>query len=327
MADDLSGGEIFMFRKIVLMVLVALVPSWAAACEATGQFFDSRQTSDSALIQCVSDRAFLEERDDHFRTPLHLAIEARRDLAVLDAIRRTAGDDWADFRKRLDDKGRTALHLAARSGSADAVRWLIAWGAEVDALFNGKWHYWSVLPWVSGVSPLHLAVGRPDAPEIVSALLAGGADPEQLRMVRSNDGAQDYWPVSLFAARYAQDTRTLVALAARPGALTAEAGNGSTALHIAAAWDRSPEILQFLIEQGLSPDEKNDEGRLPLHFAANRATRPETVTLLFNATSDPCVADDQGLTPLDYLLMNPELADNKDLRLKFHTACKENPQR
>ena len=63
------------------------------------------------------------------------------------------------------DRGASALGIAARAGQLDAVETLLAHGASVDALS------------AAGHTPLLLAVFSGYSPEVVSALLAAGADP------------------------------------------------------------------------------------------------------------------------------------------------------
>jgi ankyrin repeat protein len=60
-----------------------------------------------------------------------------------------------------------ALHVVAKRGDADAVRWLLAHGASPNAL----WAHWD-----SNVTPLHLAVFG-NHPNVVRLLLEAGADP------------------------------------------------------------------------------------------------------------------------------------------------------
>jgi ankyrin repeat protein len=62
-------------------------------------------------------------------------------------------------------RGGTALGIAARAGQLEAVETLLALGASVDALSS------------SDHSPLLLAVFSGQSSEVVSALLAAGADP------------------------------------------------------------------------------------------------------------------------------------------------------
>jgi ankyrin repeat protein len=63
------------------------------------------------------------------------------------------------------DRGATALGIAARAGQMEAVEALLANGASVDALS------------AAGHTPLLLGVFSGYSPEVVSALLAAGADP------------------------------------------------------------------------------------------------------------------------------------------------------
>jgi ankyrin repeat protein len=63
------------------------------------------------------------------------------------------------------DRGATALGIAALAGQLDAVEALLALGAGVDTLST------------TGHSPLLLAVFSGYSPEVVSVLLAAGADP------------------------------------------------------------------------------------------------------------------------------------------------------
>lgn len=63
------------------------------------------------------------------------------------------------------DRGATALGIASRAGQMEAVEALLAHGANVDAVS------------AAGHTPLLLAVFSGYSPEVVSALIAAGADP------------------------------------------------------------------------------------------------------------------------------------------------------
>jgi ankyrin repeat protein len=63
------------------------------------------------------------------------------------------------------DRGATALGIAAHAGHIEAVERLLALGAGVNTLS------------MAGHSPLLLAVFSGHSPEVVSTLLAAGADP------------------------------------------------------------------------------------------------------------------------------------------------------
>jgi len=68
---------------------------------------------------------------------------------------------------RLVEPSNGLLHLMAKRGDRPAVTWLIAHGANP----SGRWAHWD-----AEVTPLHLAC-LANHPEVVRALLDGGADP------------------------------------------------------------------------------------------------------------------------------------------------------
>jgi hypothetical protein len=59
------------------------------------------------------------------------------------------------------------LHLVAKRGDAEAVRWLLEHGADP----NARWSHWD-----AEVTPLHLAAAQGHV-DVVRLLLAAGADP------------------------------------------------------------------------------------------------------------------------------------------------------
>jgi ankyrin repeat protein len=102
------------------------------------------------------------------------AARGRRPLNAsgLDLVAAAAIRDWDTAsalatanRKLIDTSG--ALHLLSKRGDATAVKWLLAHGADPNAL----WAHWD-----ADVTPLHLAAAQGHA-EVVRLLLAAGADP------------------------------------------------------------------------------------------------------------------------------------------------------
>ncbi len=90
-----------------------------------------------------------------------------------DFIAVVALEDWSTARRLLDADARLlapaggALHLMAKRGALESVRWLIANGADP----NARWKHWDC-----AVTPLHLAI-LADHAAIVRMLLDAGANP------------------------------------------------------------------------------------------------------------------------------------------------------
>ena len=103
-------------------------------------------------------------------------MEMIRARGTMDLFTALAVSDWdASTRLLRDNPGviepggasSGVLHLMAKRGNVTAVKWLL----DHDADPNARWSHWD-----AEVTPLHLAV-LGDHAEVVSALLAAGADP------------------------------------------------------------------------------------------------------------------------------------------------------
>jgi ankyrin repeat protein len=82
---------------------------------------------------------------------------------VRDSIAALALHDWA----AVGEIPASALHLMSKRGDVEAVKWLLAHGANPSAIWNH---------WDSDLTPLHLAI-LADHPDIARVLLESGADP------------------------------------------------------------------------------------------------------------------------------------------------------
>ena len=74
--------------------------------------------------------------------------------------------------------------------------------------------------------------------------------------------------------------------------------DGTTPLHFAAFWNRNPEVITALVEAGANPKTRNESGRTPLHNAAGNNRNPEVVTSLLKAGAEIEPQDVNRRTPL-----------------------------
>ncbi|MGH7618255.1 MAG: ankyrin repeat domain-containing protein [Gemmatimonadaceae bacterium] len=95
--------------------------------------------------------------------------ESLRASGKADFVGALALHDWPAAERLLRDGNAEtgALHLMAKRNDVEAVRWLLAQGANPNAL----WAHWD-----SNLTPLHLAAWQGHA-DVTRALLAAGADP------------------------------------------------------------------------------------------------------------------------------------------------------
>jgi ankyrin repeat protein len=82
---------------------------------------------------------------------------------IRDSIAALALHDWA----AVGDPPAGALHLMSKRGNVEAVKWLLAHGADPSAI----WSHWD-----SDLTPLHLAI-LGDHTDVARQLLEAGADP------------------------------------------------------------------------------------------------------------------------------------------------------
>ncbi len=155
-----------------------------------------------------------------------------------------------------DPKGRTALHVAARSGALAPVRLLLAAGADPDARDS------------FGRTPLHEAAlfGMVEA---VDALLAAGADPS----VSGHDGT-----TALHFAASMGYTDIVKSLIGRGAPVAGRQDDGRTALHLGAAGGHR-ETVALLLEAGADVTATDSGGHTALWRAEQRG-KDEVAELL-----------------------------------------------
>ena len=181
----------------------------------------------------------------------------------------------ADVNERIITGGDTPLHRAASGGTAEVVEILL----EAGALVNARNTF--------GDAPLHHAARNENSGEITRALLAGGAD---LYAGDSDESTPLHW-----AAREGSLDMVLILLAEGVDVNT-QAQWGDTPLHYA-AWGENAEVIRLLLDAGADVNARTSRGDTPLHHSAGSGNA-EVVRLLLDAGADINARGSRGNTPL-----------------------------
>ena len=205
--------------------------------------------------------------------------------------------------KRDEQYGWTPLHAA------------IASGGKLPDKYEGLVNQSSRDGW----TPLHVAVGlsggnKKNATDLLNTLIEKGAD----RNARNKDG---WTPMHVAAALHHDHTACVVKKLAEclgqertSGGKCVDCfpdardGKGRTALHIAAAKNKCPEVITTLCNNGYDVNAQDGAGNTPLHKAAAKTKNPEIVKLLLIKGANPWLRNRKGQ-------LSGHLADrNKELR-------------
>lgn len=184
----------------------------------------------------------------------------KNDLALLNALIDHTGVKWKDKRAT------TPLHYAAANGSVEALRKILAAGAEVNAQND------------FGATPLMWAVTEP---EKVRLLVAAGADVN----IKSKMGR-----TALYLAAASDGSSTTVRFLLEHGAKL----EGPALLAAASANDLAS--LRLLVEKGASVNEKDETGRTPLLHAAGNGNLKAVELLLAKGADVNAASAEKGET-------------------------------
>ncbi|CAB0043456.1 unnamed protein product [Trichogramma brassicae] len=264
----------------------------------------AEETTDSSPLHIICERGSNDEMLEVLKTFLETSREMKRRLRI-DAV---------------DQKGRTALHLALANGCSSMAESLLTRGADqniVDA--NG----WSPLHAVcnrsfeeadryggsavrfleicrdlekplrvdardnEGITPLHLALENLKGQAVLS-LLSMGADPNlanprgetPLHVICRTGGIAES-----FGERFFQRLFEITDGMRRVVQLEARDESGKTPLHLALSYG-DEELIGWLLRRGADPNSANANGSTPLQLAVANL-QPDTVDLLLDNGADP----------------------------------------
>lgn len=180
---------------------------------------------------------------------------------------------------QIGQRRRTPLHDAAEAGQIEAARSLIELGAEVNATD------------LDGRAPLHLAALQGNVP-MVQLLLDAKGDPSQV-------GLEGETLLHIAAGK--GDLPLLALLLELPSGkewLHLEDSDGKIPLHRAVWGDPKPEAVRLLLQAGTVINRQNKYGFTPLHWSAKHG-HLESAQLLLSAGARIDLCNQNEKSPFD----------------------------
>ena len=256
----------------VAFVFVAL-PAFA---DATGGLFDAAREGTEAEVKAVLEAgADVNARDEGGRTALHWAAWKNEPTVVKALL-----DAGAKTNPRDIDHGFTPLLDAAYNPNPSVIEALIEAGANANARGRGGW------------TGLHAAAWNAN-PAAAEALLAAGADPN----ARDEGGG-----TPLHAAAEDAHLSVIEALLAADADPNAREDDGKTPLHVVAATAEAAD--KWLRAQAGKAANRKKTKRL---YAAILNRTPSVIEALLDAGADAAARDEAGKVPFDYAKDNEAL--------------------
>jgi uncharacterized protein len=218
--------------------------------------------------------------------------------------------------------GYSALHAAILRSDATLVQALLAHGADPNIRMTkgtpvrrNSTDYFLLAPLV-GSTPYLLAAKFLE-PEIMQALIAGGADPKltmpngatalMLAAGMSSSTNEDRRGINVIDfGKLEPEVKVLPVVAAAleiGGGINAANGTGETALH-AAVTHRYETVIQYLVDHGADINAHNRDGLTPLGLLARRVggEKPTASTVTGSRSSGGAIADEPAAQRVAALL-------------------------
>jgi len=269
------------------------VPAFAAG-PSSDDFYKTIRANDLGLLQTLIATGDVNVKDRHGATPLMYAAA----VGSVDAVK-------ALLAKGADAKAKNAFDATALMwgvANPEKVRLLVDAGADVNARSK------------QGMTPLLIAACNAGSIEIVRLLIAKGADPRA-----TNDGG-----TTLLAAATANDPDMVRLFVEKGVEVNAADGKGNTALQFAASNGNLP-MVRLLLSKRAAVDAATTganqvrKGPIALNhltslmYAAPYAT-PELMRTLIDAGAQVNARDIRDMTPL-MLAVSSETQDPEVVRL------------
>ena len=229
------------------------------------------------------------------RTPLHVIAEhdnieacevLHNSILVQEAFKKQGG-----FRLcATDEDDLTPIHLAARKGSHRVL------GFMMDKCKSHGYPPEKVLAWLDeeNSTPLHAAIDGCH-PEVVEVLLRHGASPTV---------AKDEQPPPIHLACTQGKLEMVCAMVKHNGKEVLHCTDqfGQTTLHRSSHAINSPQMIAYLLEQGVKIDSTDNNGRTALHSAIIAGSRCGATTLI-SSGAKPLAKDHHGYNSLHHAVV------------------------
>ncbi|XP_046649305.1 ankyrin-3-like [Daphnia pulicaria] len=287
----------------------------------------------------TSARYLLEKRadptisDNNGITPFHLAAAFSRKTDILGLF--LANNKQFDIDHR-NQSGMTALHMAIRHSNKVTAEFLLTNGANPNAADR------------NGLTPLHAAAKYAKDMNIVE-LLVNHKDVNVNYLDNSGLKALDYTPTNLYgickqiAKRLREKGEKATSdginqpesIPARLNAITnsnvktkhilkenrldnaAWGENGTNALHVAAAYAKTTDVIDAILETGtFDINGVDNDGDTPLHYAIMGSNSARNAPHLIRLGANPIIANKTKVTPLHLAAKNEETTELIDIILE-----------
>jgi len=263
--------------KLTLVLLVLVLPVLLSGGQES--FYKAVCNGDTQLVKKVLTKkpSILNKLNEEGKSPLHLAIKGKQKDMVVLLLKM-----GADVNLKTEKNKRSPLHYVAITGDVEIAEMLLKKGAQIDSRE------------IDNETPLYYAGFHGHNP-LITLLLAKGAS------LKGEWTENDNSPMSYAVNGKHLDTLQLLVSHGADLKMTSKKGYGL--MHMA-AWGGEKDIITYLLKAGVPADTMTDYGRTPLHNAT-LAGKLDAMAILIKAGADVNAhGKTENSSPLYYAVRN-----------------------